>query len=65
NVPLSAVPEDLTSFIREKDTWANKFGGFADVWKCALHREGKRETVRGSYFFGSQLMTKAKENSIG
>ncbi|KAI6004856.1 kinase-like domain-containing protein [Pisolithus albus] len=38
NVPLGGNPPDLTGMVRKTRSYADRQGGFADVWKCTYYR---------------------------
>ncbi|KAI6107323.1 kinase-like domain-containing protein [Pisolithus thermaeus] len=43
NVTFSRKPLDLTGFVERTDQYADKHGGFADVWKCTYYRGDNSE----------------------
>ncbi|KAI6028133.1 kinase-like domain-containing protein [Pisolithus marmoratus] len=42
NVPFSREPPDLTAFVEKTGQYADRHGGYADVWKC-IYREDNGE----------------------
>ncbi|KAL4075279.1 kinase-like domain-containing protein [Scleroderma yunnanense] len=48
NTRIGQGPDDLTTFIHEREQWPIRTSGYADIWKCALYWAGdirRRERV--------------------
>ncbi|KAI6109078.1 kinase-like domain-containing protein [Pisolithus croceorrhizus] len=43
NVSFSGMPPDLTAFVQKTGHYADRSGGYADVWRCTFYRRGASE----------------------
>ncbi|KAI6017578.1 hypothetical protein PISMIDRAFT_688316 [Pisolithus microcarpus 441] len=68
NVPFSRRPPDLTGSVERIDQFPDKYGGYADVWKCKYYkgsnREGKEMVAVKCIRLLSELTQEEKERAI-